>query len=110
MLVSIRVGAKLGRANGETLQALTHYGEKIGLAFQIADDILNVEGKSLLLGKQTGSDAWRKKATYPALLGLEESKKKAKELVDLAEKDIQSLGEKAQPLREIARFILSRES
>jgi geranylgeranyl diphosphate synthase type II len=109
ILVSVRVGAKLGGASEETLKALTHYGERIGLAFQIADDILNVEGKTALLGKKTGSDLSRGKATYPVLLGLEESKRRAKELVELAVKAIESFGPEAEPLREIAWFILSRE-
>jgi geranylgeranyl diphosphate synthase type II len=109
ILVSVRVGAKLGGASEETLNALTHYGERIGLAFQIADDILNVEGKAVLLGKKTGSDLSRGKATYPVLLGLEESKRRAKELVELAVKGIESFGHEAEPLREIACFILSRE-
>ena len=109
ILVSVRVGAKLGGASEETLRALTHYGERIGLAFQIADDILNVEGKASLLGKKTGSDLSRKKATYPALLGLEESKRRARELLELAVKDIGSFGTEAEPLREIAWFILTRE-
>jgi geranylgeranyl diphosphate synthase type II len=109
ILVSVRVGAKLGGASEETLKALTHYGERIGLAFQIADDILNVEGKAALLGKKTGSDLSRGKATYPVLLGLEESKRRAKELVELAVKAIESFGPEAEPLREIAWFILSRE-
>lgn len=109
ILVSVRVGAKLGGANEETLKALTHYGERIGLAFQIADDILNVEGKATLLGKKTGSDLSRGKATYPALLGLEESKRRAKELIDSAVKGIGSFRPEAEPLREIAWFILSRE-
>lgn len=109
ILVSVRVGAKLGGASEETLKALTHYGERIGLAFQIADDILNVEGKAALLGKKTGSDLSRGKATYPVLLGLEESKRRAKELVELAVKAIESFGPEAEPLQEIAWFILSRE-
>jgi geranylgeranyl diphosphate synthase type II len=109
ILVSVRVGAKLGGASEETLKALTHYGERIGLAFQIADDILNVEGKAALLGKKTGSDLSRGKATYPVLLGLEESKRRAKELVELAVKAIESFGPEVEPLREIAWFILSRE-
>jgi geranylgeranyl diphosphate synthase type II len=109
ILVSVRVGAKLGGASEETLKALTHYGERIGLAFQIADDILNVEGKAALLGKKTGSDLSRGKATYPVLLGLEESKRRTKELVELAVKAIESFGPEAEPLREIACFILSRE-
>ena len=109
ILVSVRGGAKFGGANEETLKALTHYGERIGLAFQIADDILNVEGKAERLGKKTGSDLSRGKATYPSVLGLEESKKRARELVELAVNAIHSFGPEAEPLREIAQFILSRE-
>ena len=109
ILVSVRVGAALGGANEETLKAFTRFGERIGLAFQIADDILNVEGKADLLGKKTGSDRSRGKATYPFLLGLEESKRRAKDLVELAVDAIRSFGSGMEPLREIAWFILSRE-
>jgi geranylgeranyl diphosphate synthase, type II len=109
ILVSIRLGATLGEANEETLQAFTRYGERIGLAFQIADDILNVEGKAALLGKKTGGDLSKGKATYPSLLGLDESKRRARELIEIAVDDLSSFGSEADPLREIARFIISRE-
>jgi geranylgeranyl diphosphate synthase, type II len=109
ILVSVRVGAKLGGANEETLKAFTLYGERIGLAFQIADDILNVEGKAALLGKKTGSDLSRGKATYPSLLGVEDSKRRARELVEFAVDAIHSFGPDAEQLRKIAWFILSRE-
>ena len=109
ILVSVRVGAKLGGANEETLKAFTRYGERIGLAFQIADDILNVEGKAALLGKKTGSDLSRGKATYPSLLGVEDSKRRARELVEFAVDAIHSFGPDAEQLRKIAWFILSRE-
>ena len=110
ILVSVRAGARLGGGDEAALRALTRYGEGIGLAFQIADDILNVEGKSVLLGKKTGSDLSKGKATYPSLLGLEESKRRARELVELAVEAIRSFGSEAQPLREIAWFIVSREN
>lgn len=110
ILVSVRAGARLGGGDEAALRALTRYGEGIGLAFQIADDILNVEGKSVLLGKKTGSDLSKGKATYPSLLGLEESKRRARELVELAVDAIRSFGSEAQPLREIAWFIVSREN
>ena len=110
ILVSVRAGARLGGGDEAALRALTRYGEGIGLAFQIADDILNVEGKSALLGKKTGSDLSKGKATYPSLLGLEESKRRARELVELAVDAIRSFGSEAQPLREIAWFIVSREN
>lgn len=110
ILASIRVGAKLGGASGETLQAFTRYAESIGLAFQIVDDILNVEGKAISLGKSTGTDLSRGKATYPALLGLEESKRRAIELMESALESLKPYGPEADPLREIARFIIAREN
>jgi len=110
ILASIRVGARLGGAGEETLRAFTRYGERIGLAFQITDDILNVEGKAIALGKSTGTDLSRGKATYPSLLGLEESKRRAAELVQLAVESLNPYGPGAEPLREIARFIIAREN
>jgi len=110
ILVSIRVGVRLGGASGETLRAFTRYGERIGLAFQIADDILNVEGKAIALGKNTGTDLSRGKATYPSLLGLEESKRRAKELVEMAVESLKPYGPEVDPLREIGRFIIAREN
>jgi geranylgeranyl diphosphate synthase type II len=109
ILASVRVGAKLGGAKEETLKALTRYGENLGLAFQVADDILNVEGKAALMGKKTGSDLSKGKATYPSVLGVEESKKRARELVRLAVDALKPLGPEADPLREIARFVAARE-
>jgi len=109
ILAAIRVGAKLGGAKGDTLQALTAYGERIGLAFQIADDILNVEGNPDVLGKNTGTDATRRKATYPGVLGLQESKCRGAELVEGAVEALSRFGPEADPLREIARFIVARE-
>jgi geranylgeranyl diphosphate synthase type II len=109
ILTSVRVGVKLAEGNEETLKAFTRYGERIGLAFQIVDDILNVEGKASLLGKKTGSDLSMKKATYPCLLGLEESKRRAEGLVESAIDALSPFGSEADPLRGIARFIITRE-
>jgi geranylgeranyl diphosphate synthase type II len=109
ILVSVRVGAKIGGASQEILKTLTRYGERVGLAFQISDDILNIEGEASRIGKKTGSDLSRGKVTYPSLLGIEESKRKSRDLVELAVDDIRSFGPEGDPLREIAWFILSRE-
>ncbi|HUL29263.1 MAG TPA: farnesyl diphosphate synthase [Thermodesulfobacteriota bacterium] len=109
ILVSVRVGARLAGAQEPLLRFLTRYGESLGLAFQIADDILNVEGKSALMGKKTGSDLSKGKATYPSVLGLEESKARAKELVGMAVDALKPLGAEADPLREIGRFVIARE-
>ena len=110
ILASVRTGVKLGGGDDETLKAFTHYGERIGLAFQIVDDILNVEGKAELLGKSTGSDLFKRKATYPSLLGIEESKRRAAELMESAIDLLSRFGPEVEPLKEIARFIILRES
>ena len=109
ILASVRVGARLGGAKETLLKALTRYGESLGLSFQIADDILNVEGKAALMGKQTGTDLFKRKATYPSVLGVEESKIRSKELVEMAVDALKQLGSEVDPLREIARFIIARE-
>jgi geranylgeranyl diphosphate synthase type II len=110
ILVSLRTGAILAGAEEEALAALSDYGRQIGLAFQIADDILNVEGDKALLGKGTGSDAARGKVTFPLLLGLEASRSRAEELVKGAIEALAPFDEKAEPLRWIARYILERKS
>jgi len=107
---SVRAGAILGGASAESLHALTRYGEAIGLAFQIADDILDVEGTTEELGKDAGSDQARGKATYPALVGLEASKARAQELVQMALDALASFDERAEPLRAIASYIVKRKS
>ncbi len=107
---SVKSGALLGAADEKALAALTRYGEAVGLAFQIADDILDIEGTTEQIGKDAGSDEARGKATYPALVGLPESKKRAAELVEMALESLAGFDEKAEPLREIARYIVARKS
>ena len=108
--VSLRAGAILAGAGDEALADLSDYGSKIGLAFQIADDILNVEGDPALLGKGTGSDAARGKVTFPALLGIDASRTRAEELVREAVSSLARFDDRAAPLRAIARYILERRS
>jgi geranylgeranyl diphosphate synthase type II len=110
IIASVKLGAILAGAGEEQLAALASYGGRAGLAFQIADDILNVEGDRELLGKDTGSDACRRKMSYPALLGLDAAREKARELVDSAVEDLAGFDERADPLRKIARYILERKS
>jgi len=107
--VSVRTGAILAGASAETLQSLTDYGDYVGLAFQITDDVLDVEGDREQLGKETGADRSRRKATFPALIGVEASREKTRELVAMALGAIDSLDEKADPLRLIAGFIGERK-
>lgn len=108
--VSLRAGAILGGATSAMLASLSDYGRQIGLAFQIADDILNVEGDPVLLGKQTGSDAARRKVTFPSLLGIEASRTRAESLIKEALASLDSFDDRAEPLRRITRYILERKS
>ncbi len=107
---SVKAGATLGGADTSQLAAITRYGEAAGLAFQIADDILDIEGTTEEIGKDAGSDQARGKATYPAVVGLADAKRRAVELMEIALAALDPLGAKAEPLREIARYIVSRKS
>ena len=104
----VRCGAMAAGAGNSQLEALTKFGSKIGLVFQIVDDVLDVISSSRVLGKTAGKDAKVKKATYPAFYGVEASLQKARLLVDSALEDIREFDEEADALRAIARFILSR--
>ncbi len=106
---AVQMGAILGNANQQQFQAITDYGKNIGLAFQIVDDLLDVEGTTEQLGKKSGSDAELKKATYPAFFGLDETKQKAQAAVATAIKALESFDTKADPLREIANYIYYRK-
>lgn len=106
--ISLRVGAMLVDAQEEEIEALFQYGKLIGLAFQIVDDILNVEGDEVQLGKPVGSDLRQKKATYPALFGIEASRQKARRLVEEAKKELEIFGEKGEILRLLADFVVER--
>ncbi len=79
------------------------------MAFQIVDDILDIEGDSRVLGKQAGADEKRKKITYPAVVGIERARETGRRLVDEAVEDMRDLGPRADPLRAIARYIVERE-
>ncbi|HEY7746895.1 MAG TPA: farnesyl diphosphate synthase [Desulfuromonadales bacterium] len=110
ILAAIQTGALLGGADEASLAALSRYGEAAGLAFQIADDILDVVGDQTVIGKDVGSDQERGKATYVALLGLEEARVRARELRDLGVAALAPLGAPAEPLRRIAHYIVDRSS
>lgn len=104
----VRIGAVLARADAGTLAHLSAYGRAIGLAFQVVDDILDVEGSADELGKLPGVDADRGKPTYPALLGLEEARATAEHLCCVALESIAPLGASAHPLASIANYIIDR--
>ncbi|NLL12282.1 MAG: polyprenyl synthetase family protein [Fibrobacter sp.] len=107
---SIRIGAMLANASQEVLDKLTSFGKRVGLAFQVADDILDEESTTEQLGKDAGSDRENGKATFPAICGMEQSKKYAQQLIDQACSDIEFLGEKGQLLSDLARYIITRIS
>ncbi len=105
---AVRAGALYARASEKRLRALTRYGEMTGLAFQIADDILDITGTQEELGKDIGSDLKKGKKTFPAVYGIEESRRRAKEVVSHALKALKDLDRKADPLRELAKYIINR--
>jgi len=107
---SLRVGALAGGADEEALAVLTQYGERLGLAFQIVDDILDIEGDSAEMGKTAGSDLRKKKATYPAVFGLETARKDAARLLQEATEALQPLGEGGVILAELAEYVGRRRS
>ncbi|OYQ10746.1 (2E,6E)-farnesyl diphosphate synthase [Pseudomonas mandelii] len=109
--VSVKLGALAsGRAEKDELKSLQTYAQAIGLAFQVQDDILDVESDTATLGKRQGADAARDKPTYPALLGLEAAKAYALELRDQALDALRPFDAAAEPLRDLARYIVERRS
>ena len=107
---AVRTGALLAGAAPAPLAVLTTYGERLGLAFQIVDDILDVEGSLEALGKTAGSDRRKKKATFPALHGLPASKARAAALIAEAKAALVPLGPLAEPLAALADYIMERKA
>ena len=106
---SICCGAILGNGNRKQIKQLKIYAKNIGLAFQVTDDILNVEGNPAIMGKAVGTDKKLKKSTYPLIMGLKESKEFATNIVNNALKAIEIFDNKADPLRAVAGYILKRD-
>jgi geranylgeranyl pyrophosphate synthase len=106
--VSLKLGGLVAQADAECLEALDTYGEKLGLAFQIADDVLDVRGAEADLGKRVGKDHGRGKLTFPALLGVDASLRHAQELVDEACAAVSIFGPAATKLDALARYVLER--
>jgi geranylgeranyl diphosphate synthase type II len=106
---SVMAGAMLSGCSTSELNALDSYGRSVGLAFQIADDILDVVGDEALIGKPVGSDQRQDKITYPRLFGLEESRRRAQHEVEHAIASLSAMGEAADPLRGIASYIVERD-
>jgi len=106
---SLACGALLGGADRRQTDLLSDYGRKIGLAFQVADDILNVEGNPELMGKAVGTDRQRDKSTYPSVLGIQAAREFSKKLVQEALQALETFDKQADPLRGIARYIIERK-
>ena len=106
---SIRLGAMSANADAKKLRALTKFGRSLGLAFQVIDDILDVTQTSEKLGKSAGKDVAAQKATYPAVIGLDASRVEARRLTKNAQGALKLFGREAEPLRELANYLLARE-
>jgi geranylgeranyl diphosphate synthase type II len=107
---SVRLGAMSANADAKKLRAITQFGHGLGLAFQVIDDILDVTQTSEILGKSAGKDVTAKKATYPAVIGLEKSRAEARRLTRQAHDALSVFaGSKAQPLHALANYLLERE-
>jgi geranylgeranyl diphosphate synthase type II len=107
---SVRIGAIMANASPSRLKALTEYGEKVGLAFQVVDDILDITGTREELGKTTGADRARGKNTCPSAFGLQQSHRMAETLISDSLNAVKIFNKKAEPLAEIARYILARRN
>ncbi len=107
---SVYAGAVIGGGTKMQIEKLKAYAGHIGLAFQVSDDILNIEGNPALMGKATGSDAERQKCTYPSLMGLEQSKELANQLINSALHALEIFDNRSDSLRAIARYIIERNN
>jgi len=108
LTVSLALGAVTAQADPQDRQSLVDFGRHLGLAFQIADDLLDFRGSQSKMGKRTGKDADRGKLTYPSVLGEAESEKRLHEITEKAIAAIEPFGEAAKPLELLARFVVSR--
>jgi geranylgeranyl diphosphate synthase type II len=106
---SVETGGLLGGGSREQVARLREYGTALGLAFQIVDDLLDVEGDEELMGKPVGSDARKRKATYPALFGVKEARRRARDLLQQSLSALEGFDDRAEPLRAIARYVVERD-
>lgn len=106
---SVRAGALITGGRRSKIEALARYGDSLGLAFQVIDDVLDIEGDAREMGKATGADLRKKKVTYPSLYGLAESKALARGLIQEAVDNLHGFSSEAGPLRAIAEYIVNRK-
>ena len=109
LCAALTMGGRVAGASPEAIESLERYGAKVGLAFQIVDDLLDIVGEQVKMGKGVRKDASHGKLTYPALLGVEESRQRARALVAQACCSIAPFGERRRHLEALARFVLERD-
>ena len=108
ILVSLRLGGLVAGAGAAQRESLQQYGRRLGLAFQITDDLLDVRGEEATMGKRVGKDSGHGKLTFPGVLGLEESTHRARQLIDEACEALSPLGQRAAGLQALARYVVER--
>ena len=106
--VSLKLGALVAGADDTRIQALDEFGRRLGLAFQITDDLLDVRGEEAVTGKRVGKDFNQGKLTFPGLLGVDESYRRAEQLIEQASRDIEPFGRQGHGLEAVARYVLAR--
>ena len=106
--VSLRLGGRMAQAESPKISALDAFGRKLGLAFQIVDDLLDIKGDAASLGKSVGKDRKQNKLTFPALLGIEESGRQAETLIREAQQELHVFGVQARCLQSLASYVLER--
>jgi len=106
--VSLRLGAIVARTSSPKLTALDAFGQKLGLAFQIVDDLLDIKGDAAALGKSVGKDRKQNKLTFPAVLGVEEGRRRAEALIREAQEELRAFGTQARCLASLASYVLER--
>jgi len=109
LCAALRMGGRIGGADPQTLRSLTVYGESVGLAFQIADDLLDVFGQQDKMGKGVQKDVAHGKQTYPSLLGVDESRRRAIQLIERACEAVTPLADRSHPLTALARYLIERD-
>jgi len=106
--VSLRLGGRIAQADPPRIAALDDFGQKLGLAFQVVDDLLDIKGDAASLGKSVGKDRQQAKLTFPALLGLDASQRFAEELIQVAQHALRPFGAQAECLQSLAHYVLER--
>ena len=108
LIASLKLGAISAKADAKQLVCLEKYGKHLGLAFQIVDDLLDLKGDQVKMGKRTNKDSQLGKLTYPSVLGVAESELRAHQMIDSAIDALQPFGQSAEPLTYLARFVVER--